>query len=131
MRDRLKYLYHQSWDQDLINAVGVLKYHPPTFQDFMTNYLLEQNKLWVEYGVEQQLNSNLAQRTTELQQELCRVRQESEDLEEQVRGKNAEGFIIGATTQIMKHLTQKERQRRKKARIQKKSSNFKLSNICF
>ena len=87
MRDRLKYLYCQSWDQDLINAVGVLKYHPPTFQDFMRNYLLEQNKLWVEYGVERQLSSNLAQRTTELRQELRRVRQEREDLEEQVREK--------------------------------------------
>ena len=51
----------------------------------MTNYLLEQNDLWVDYGVEWQLNSNLAQRTTELQQELRRVRQERKDLEEQVR----------------------------------------------
>ena len=74
MRDQLKYLYHQSWDQDLINAVSVLKYHPPTFQDFMRNYLLEQNKLWVEYGVEWQLKSNITQRTKELQHELRRVR---------------------------------------------------------
>ena len=133
MRDRLKYLYHQSWDQDLINAVGVLKYHPPTFQDFMTNYLLEQNKLWVEYGVEWQLKSNVTQRTKELQQELCRVRQEREDLEEQIREKkDAGGFVIREGNQMMKHLKQKERQRqKKKERIQKKSSNFKLSNIYF
>ena len=42
MRYRLKFLYHQLCDQHIINAVGVLKYHPPTFQDFMRNYLLEQ-----------------------------------------------------------------------------------------
>ena len=87
MRERLKYLYHQSWDQDLIHAVGILKYHPPTFQDFMKDYLLQQNELWVEYGVEWQLKANAIQRTRELQQELRRVRQEREDLEEQIREK--------------------------------------------
>ena len=56
----------------------------------MRNYPLEQNDLWVEYGVEWQLNSNLAQRTTELRQELCHVRQKREDLEEQVREKKTQ-----------------------------------------
>ena len=87
MRDRLKYLYHQSWDQDLIHAIGILKYHPPTFQKFMKEYLRQQNELWVEYGVEWQLKANAIQRTRELQQELRRVRQEREDLEEQIREK--------------------------------------------
>ena len=87
MRDRLKYLYHQSWDQDLIHAVGILKYHPPTFQEFMKEYLRQQNELWVEYGVEWQLKANAIQRTRELQQELRRVRQEREDLKEQIREK--------------------------------------------
>ena len=58
MRDRLKYLYHQSWDQDLIHAIGILKYHPPTFQDFMKEHLRQQNELWIEYGVEWQLKAN-------------------------------------------------------------------------
>ena len=75
------------WDQHIINAVGVLNYHPPTFIEFVKNYLLEQNELWINYGVEWQLHHNLAQRNQELQQELCRVRQEREDLEEQARGK--------------------------------------------
>ena len=75
------------WDQHIINAVGVLNYHPPTFTEFLKNYLLEQNELWIDYGVEWQLHRNLAQRNQELQQELCRVRQEREDLEEQVREK--------------------------------------------
>ena len=86
-RDRLKFLWQQSWDQHIINAVGVLNYHPPMFTEFLKNYLLEQNKLWIDYGVEWQLHRNLAQRNQELQQELRRVRQEREDLEEQVRGK--------------------------------------------
>ena len=49
------------------------------------------------------------------------------------KGKGSEGVIIGAKAQMMKHLKQKERQRRKKSRIQKKSreNNFKLSNIYF
>ena len=87
MRDRLKYLYHQSWDQDLIHAIGILKYHPPTFQEFMKEHLRQQNELWIEYGVEWQLKANAIQKTRELQQELCRVRQEREDLEEQIREK--------------------------------------------
>ena len=89
-RDRLKFLWQQLRDQHIINAVGVLNYHPPTFTEFLKNYLLEQNELWIDYGVEWQLHRNLAQRNQELQQELRRVRQEREDLEEQVREKKTQ-----------------------------------------
>ena len=48
MRDRLKFLYQQSWDEHCINAVGILKYHPPTFPELMKSYMKEQNNLYVD-----------------------------------------------------------------------------------
>ena len=85
MRDRLKFLWKQSWDENAINAVGVLNYHPPLFADLVKNYIEDKNKHYVVYGVTTWLNSNLAERSRELERELNRLRCEREDLEEQVR----------------------------------------------
>ena len=85
MRDRLKFLWQQSWDEHAINAVRVLNYHPPTFAEFVKNYIKDQNDLYVDYRVSLWLNRNLAERSRELQRELNHVRREREKLEEQVR----------------------------------------------
>ena len=78
-------MWKQSWDENAINAVGILNYYPPTFADFVKNYIKDENNQYIVYGVTTWLNSNLAERSRELERELNCLRCEREDLEEQVR----------------------------------------------
>ena len=79
MRQHLKFHWKKDWDQDLIKAVGILKYRPQSFGDFVRECLEYCNQLFVQYGVMRWLRNNLYERYIEMKKELKRQREEIEE----------------------------------------------------
>ena len=79
MRQHLKFHWKRDWDQDMNKAVGILKYHPQSFGDFVRECLEYRNQLFVQYGVMRWLRNNLYERYIEMKKELKRQREEIEE----------------------------------------------------
>ena len=79
MRQELKFHWKRDWNQDMIKAVGILKYHPQSFGDFVRESMEYRNQLFVQYGVMRWLRNNLYERYIEMKKELKRQREEREE----------------------------------------------------